>query len=86
MEVKNLRIITNSKKMDSCTELFNTKKMLPFYSQYILSILLYVVNNQHLFTKNLEDHNHNKRTANNFYLPIINLPKYHTGAHYSFIS
>jgi hypothetical protein len=57
--------------------------MLPFYSQYILSILLYVVNSQHSFTKNLEVHNHNTRTANNFYLPITNLPKYQTGAHYA---
>jgi hypothetical protein len=69
--------------MDSCTELFNTKEILPFYSQNILSILLYVVNNQNLFTKNLEVHNHDTRPANNFYLPITNLSKYQTGAHYA---
>jgi hypothetical protein len=69
--------------MDSCTELFNTMEILPFHSQYIFSLLLYVVNNQHIFTKNLEVHNHDTRPANNFYLPITNLIKYQTGAHYA---
>jgi len=44
--------------MDSCRELFKTMEILPFYSQYTISRLLYVVNNKHLFTKNLEVHNH----------------------------
>ena len=58
-------------------------KILPLYSQYILSLLMYVVNNKHLFTKNLEVHNHNTRSANNFHLPITNLTKYQKGAHYA---
>jgi hypothetical protein len=58
-------------------------EILPFYSQYIFSLLLYVVNNQHLFTKNLEAQNHDTRPANNFDLPITNLTKYQTGAHYA---
>jgi hypothetical protein len=45
--------MTNSKKMDSCWELFETMEILPFFSQYIFSPLLYVVNNQQLFTNNL---------------------------------
>jgi len=58
-------------------------EILPFHSQYIFSLLLYVMNNQHLFTKNLEVHNHDTRFANNFYLPFTNLRKYQTGAHYA---
>jgi hypothetical protein len=46
--------MNNSKKMDSCTQLFKTMKMLSFYLQYIFSLLLHVVNNKHLFTKNLK--------------------------------
>jgi hypothetical protein len=42
----------NLKKMDSCTELFKTKEILPFYSQCIFSLFLYVVYNKHLFNKN----------------------------------
>ena len=37
--------------MDSCRQLFKTMEILPFYSQYIFSLLWYVVNNKHLFTK-----------------------------------
>jgi hypothetical protein len=44
---------------------------------------MYVVNNKQLFTKNLEDHNHNTRSANNFYVPITNLSKYKNGAYYT---
>jgi len=62
--------------MDSCRELFKTMEILPFYSQYTFSVLLYVVNNRRLFTKNLEVHNHDTRSANNFHLPITNLTKY----------
>jgi len=57
--------------------------MLPLYSQYIFSLLLYVVNNKHLFTKNTEVYNHNTGSANNFCLPITNLTKYQKGAHYA---
>ena len=37
---------------------------------------MYVANNKHLFAKNLEAHNHNTRSANNFHVPITNLAKY----------
>jgi hypothetical protein len=70
------KIITNSKKTDLCRELFKTMEILPFYSQCIFSFLLYVVNNKHLFMRNIEVHNHNTRYANNFYLTITNLTKY----------
>ena len=66
--------------MDSCRELFKTMEILLFYSQHIL--FLYVVNNKHLFTKNLEVHNYDTRSANNFHLPITNLIKYQKAAHY----
>jgi hypothetical protein len=65
-----------SKKMDSCRELFKTMEILLLCSQYILSLLMSVVNNKHLFTKNLAVYNHNTRSVNNFHLPITNLNKY----------
>jgi hypothetical protein len=58
--------------MDSCRELFKSMKILPVYSQYIFSLLMYVVNNKHLFKRILEVHNHNTRSAKNFRLPITN--------------
>ena len=42
-----------------------------------------MVYNKHLFTKNLEVHNDDTRSANNFHLPITNLTKYQKGAHYT---
>ena len=60
-------------------------EILPFYSQYIFSLLLCVVNNKHLFTKNLDVHNHDTMSANNFHLLIYNLTKYQKGAHYAVI-
>jgi len=40
-----------------------------------------MVHNIHLLTKNLEVHNHNTRSANNFHLPITNLTKYQKAAY-----
>ena len=77
------KIIANAKKMDSSRELFKAMEILTFYSQYILSLLLYVVNNKHIFTKNKEVHIHDTRSANNFYLSITNLTIYQRGAHYT---
>jgi hypothetical protein len=76
---------TNSKKMDSCRELFKPMKILPFHSQYIFSLLLCIVNNKQLLTKNSEIHYHNTRSINNFYVPITNLTKYQRGTRYSVI-
>jgi len=44
---------------------------------------MYAVNNKHLFTRNLEVHNHNTRSAKNFHLPITNLTIYQKGAYYT---
>jgi len=44
---------------------------------------MYVVNNKHLFTKKLEVHNHDTRSANNFHLPPTNLTKYQKEAYYT---
>jgi len=49
--------MNKSKKMDSCRELFKTMEILPLYSQHIFSLLMYVVNNKHLFTKKLGSQN-----------------------------
>jgi hypothetical protein len=56
------------------------QKILQDINRYLL---LNVVNNKHLFAKNLEVYNQDTRSANNFYLSITNLTKYQTGAHYA---
>jgi hypothetical protein len=79
---KILRIMTNSKKAESCKKLFKEMNILTFYCQYIFSLVMYMVNNKHLFTKNLEIHNHDTRKACNLHVPTIKLTKYQKGAHY----
>ena len=43
---------------------------------------MYMVNNEHLFTRNLEIHCHDTRKASNFHVPTAKLTKYQKGAHY----
>jgi len=50
-------------------------EILRFDSQYIFSLLLYVVK-KYLFTKYLEIHNHDCTAANKFHLSITDLIKY----------
>jgi hypothetical protein len=54
-----IRIIVAIRGRGSCTEHFKTLKMLPLQSQYILSLLLLVVDNGDNFRVNSEIHNIN---------------------------
>jgi len=63
--------------------MFKKMQILDLYSQYIFSLLLYVMNNEHLFTKNLEVHINDIRSANIIHLHLSNLTKYEKAAHYA---
>jgi hypothetical protein len=54
-----IRIITNSRNRDSCRELFKELNILPFYSQYIFSLLTFIIDNMSLFKLNSDLHNFN---------------------------
>jgi len=47
-----IRIMTKSRRRDSCRQLFKRLEILPLKSQYILFTLLFVVKNKDLFTTN----------------------------------
>jgi len=66
----------------SCRNLFRRLEILPFVSQYILSLMLFVVRNKNLFTLNSENHTKSTRQFNNFYHPITNLTIYQREVHY----
>jgi len=53
--------MTKSKGKDSCRQLFKRLEILPLKSQYIFSVLLFVVKNKELFITNQEIHNINTR-------------------------
>jgi len=64
----------------SCRNLFNKLQILPLASQYMLSLLMFVVQNKNLYLKNNENHNLVTRQRNNLYLPQANLTIYQKGA------
>jgi hypothetical protein len=49
------------------------------YSQYIYSLILFTVNNKHLFTTNNEIHEYNTRNNNNLHPSLSNLTKFKNG-------
>jgi hypothetical protein len=51
------------------------------YAQYIYSLVLYIINNKHIFNLNKEIHKHETRVLNNLYLPEIKVIKYSKGAY-----
>jgi hypothetical protein len=82
MQKKIVRIMIGCKSGVSCRNLFRRLEVLPFVSQYILSLMLRVVKNKNLFILNLENHTKSTRQFNNFYQPITNLTIYQRGVHY----
>jgi hypothetical protein len=52
-------------------------------TQYLLSLLIFVVQNNNLFSTNMENHNIDTRQRNNLYLPQANLTVSQKGAYYS---
>jgi len=57
----------------SCRSLFKRLGILPLTSQYILSLMLFVVKNKHFFILNSQNHSKGTRQLNNFHHPITNL-------------
>ena len=78
-----IRILSNKTKNDSCRLLFKQLQILTLPSQYIYSLLSFVVKNRNLFTANFEIHKVYTRTMNNFHLPLVNLSMTQKGVLYS---
>jgi hypothetical protein len=68
-----IRIISGVGPRDSCRNLFKELDILPLSGEYILSLMLFVVDNQNKFCSGLEVHGLNIRSRNQLYLPILNL-------------
>jgi hypothetical protein len=74
-----VRIMTDSGSKDSCRDLFRKMGILPFYSKYIYSMLIYIINNTQLCKMNKDIHNYNTRNNANLHPPNTNLTKFKTG-------
>jgi hypothetical protein len=82
MQKKEIRIIIGSKNRDSCRDLFKNLKILPFHSQYILSLLLFVVDNKSMYNLNSDTRNIKMRQKLNFHQHSANLSLYQKGIHF----
>jgi hypothetical protein len=51
------------------------------YGQYIYSLVLYIINNKHIFDFNKEIHTYKTRALKNLHLPAVNVRKYSKGAY-----
>jgi len=78
-----LRIMNHKSKRDSCRDLFKQWKILTFSSQYIFSLLLFVVGHKDLFTANSDVHDLNTRFKHDLHLPSTSLTLVQRGVFYS---
>ena len=74
-----IRIIANKKPRDSRREVFKSMRINTLYSQYIYSLILFVVNNRYIFATNSEIHKHNTRNKNDLHPSLSNLEKFKKG-------
>jgi hypothetical protein len=65
--------MTGSGRLDSCRGLFKKLHILPLQSQYIFSILLFVVKNRNYFRSNTDIHDIYTRFNHNLHLSSTNL-------------
>ena len=67
----------------SCQELFKKLNILPFYSQYIFSLLLFVEKNINKFTLNSTVHSVNTRHCSDLHLSAVHLTEVQKGIYHS---
>jgi hypothetical protein len=79
---RTIRIMTGSKTRASCKPLFQSLGILTLTSQYMLSLMKFVLQNQERYTFNTEVHNINTRNKLKLHKPISNLTLYQRGVYY----
>ena len=82
LQKKVIRIMEVCGGRVSCTSLFKKFQILPLKSQYMLSLLMFVVQNKTLFLTDTENYILDARQRNNLHLPQANLSIYQKGACY----
>jgi len=65
-----------------CRNLFKKSQIFPLTSQYMSSLLIFVVQNINLFLINNKNYNIDTRQRNNLYLPQANVTIYQKGTCY----
>jgi hypothetical protein len=68
---------------NSCKEIITKLEIMTLYSQYIYSLLLYTVNNKHLFNLNYKIHKYNTTLHSKLHVPIVNITTFDKGVYIS---
>jgi hypothetical protein len=63
-----VRVLTNTGARESCRDVFWKMEILTLYSQYFFSLIVFTVENKHLFTLNKDIHTHATRYNSNIHL------------------
>jgi hypothetical protein len=61
--------------------IFKKLEIMTIYDQYIYSLVLYIINNKHIFNFNKEVYAYKTRTLNNLHLLAIHITKFSKGAY-----
>jgi hypothetical protein len=83
MQKRVIRILMGIRYRESCRESFKELKILTLSSQYIFSLLLFVVHNRGYFASNSIYHNINTRQKNGLHLPQVSLTVCEKGVLYA---
>ena len=79
LQKKTVRILSNLGPKEPCREALKNMEIMMLYSQYIYSVIVFTIENKHLFTANNEIYKYSTRNNLNLHLPIINLSKFYKG-------
>jgi hypothetical protein len=74
-----IRIVTNLGVKDSCRCVFKDLGILPLYSQYLYSLLIFVAKHRNLFKTNTDFYSISTRHKNDFHLPSARLKVFQKG-------
>jgi hypothetical protein len=78
-----IRIMAGAKRRAFCRELFKKFNILPLASEFLLSLLSFVVDNMEKYQTNSDIHSISTRYRYNLHVPNSNLSKYQKGVYYS---
>ena len=82
LQKKIIRIMMGCRSSDSYRRLFFDLEILPLPSQYIVSLLLFMIRNNNQFLVISEVYHIHTRQHANFHQPSVNLTKYQKGVYY----
>jgi len=81
LQKKIIRTMMGCSSRDSCRKLFPNLEILSLPSQYILSLLLFMLRNKNQFQIHSEIHQINTRQRANLHQPSVNATKYQKGVY-----